>query len=151
VLHRARALAEQGGARTVGLRTGPDDEAGRTMAERGVDVAARKGCLSCHSLDGQRHLAPSFRGLYGRYVQLASGGQMLADEAYLTRSMMDPLADIVAGFNPIMPTYQGQLEPADVAALLELIKSLRWPLPRPEGIAYPPGATLPGASEEPPP
>lgn len=144
----AKAIAAQGGPRAVGLRIEQDDDAGRTMAQRGLDVAARRGCLSCHSLDGQRHLGPSFRGLYGRYEQLDDGTRVLADEAYLTRSMMEPHAQVVASYAPIMPTYQGQLEPAEVGALLELIKSLRWPLPLPEGIAYPKAATLPDVTRE---
>ena len=64
-------------------------------------------------------------GLYGSRVTLAGGESVVADEAYLTESMMDPLAKIVAGFQPVMPTYQGRLTPGDTAAVLELIKSVR--------------------------
>lgn len=109
----------------------------RSMALRGRDVAARKGCLSCHTLDGQRHVGPSFRGLWGRNELLADGSQVLAEDGYLTRSMMDPAAQIVAGYAPVMPTYLGQLEPEEVGALLELIKSLRDPVQQPASIDYP--------------
>ncbi len=50
---------------------------------------------------------------------------MIADEAYLTESMMDPLAKIHAGYAPVMPSYHGLLSPGEVAAMIELIKSLR--------------------------
>ena len=50
---------------------------------------------------------------------------MVADEAYLTESMMDPLAKIHAGYAPVMPSYHGLLSPAETAAVVELIKSLR--------------------------
>jgi len=107
-----------------------------SMAQRGLEVAARKGCLSCHSVDGQPHIGPSFRGLYGRVEQLENG-TVRVDEAYLTKSMMEPMADVVRGYRPVMPTYLGQLQPAEVGALLELIRSLREPLPTPPGIGYP--------------
>ena len=115
-----------------------------SMAQRGLEVAARRGCLSCHSLDGQRHVGPSFRGLYLRRQRLIDG-EVVADDAYLTRSMMEPNAQIVAGYAPVMPTYLGQLDPAEVGALLELIKSLRAPMPSPPGVDYPP---LPSAAPE---
>lgn len=112
----------------------------RTMAERGRDVAARKGCLSCHTLDGQPHLGPTWRGLWGSWRPIAGGNRTLADDAYLTRSMMDPGVEVVEGYPNLMPTYQGQLEPEDVGSLIELIKSLRDPLPPPKDVKLP---TLP--------
>ncbi|AKU90246.1 cytochrome c oxidase subunit II [Vulgatibacter incomptus] len=101
----------------------------KSLADRGRLVAERRGCLSCHTLDGQQHIAPTWRGLWGSTVILSDGSQVVADEAYLTESMMDPMAKVVAGFLPVMPTYQGLLEPAEVAALLELMRSIRDPLP----------------------
>lgn len=101
----------------------------QSMADRGKLVAERKGCLACHTLDGQRHIGPTWRGLWNKIVTLDNGEQVVADEKYLTRSMMDPMVQIVAGFAPVMPTYQGLLEPAEIGALLELIRSLEAPLP----------------------
>jgi cytochrome c oxidase subunit 2 len=101
------------------------------MAEQGKRVAAEKGCLKCHTLDGTAHIGPTWVGLWGRVVPLEGGGQVLADEEYLTQSMMEPKAKVVLGFNPVMPSFHGLLEPADVAALLELIKSLRTEAPPP--------------------
>ena len=46
-------------------------------------------------------------GLYGRTVQLAGGGIVHADEAYIRESILNPQAKIVAGFQPLMPTFQG--------------------------------------------
>lgn len=105
------------------------------LAERGEEVAARRGCLRCHTTDGSPHIGPSFAGLHGATIPLQDGGEIVADEAYLTESMMDPLAHVHAGFTPVMPSYKGMLEPAEVAALLELIESLRAPVP---ARAYPP-------------
>lgn len=107
--------------------------------QRGLRVATEKGCLRCHTTDGTEHIGPTWQGLWGRRVQLEGGGEVEADAGYLTESMMDPMAKIVAGYRPVMPTYQGQLAPAETAALLELIKRLQE-----HGIAgAPPGAGVP--------
>lgn len=95
------------------------------LVAMGRDVAVRRACTACHTLDGQRHIGPTWSGLYGSEVTLSDGRRLVADDAYLTRSMMDPLADVVAGYQPVMPTYRGQLSAAEAGALVELIKSLR--------------------------
>jgi cytochrome c oxidase subunit II len=97
------------------------------LAARGREVAARYACFNCHTIDGRVHIGPTWKDLYHSRVPLEGGGEVRADEAYLTESMMDPRAKIVRGFTPVMPSYQGVLEPADVAALVEYIKSLALP------------------------
>ncbi len=99
------------------------------LARAGELVAARAGCLKCHSLDGSEHIGPSWAGLYGARVPLEGGGEALVDPAYITESMMDPRAKIHAGFKPVMPSFQGALTPADTAAIIALLKSLREPNP----------------------
>ena len=91
----------------------------------GTEAAAQQGCLRCHTLDGTPHIGPTWAGLYRSRVPLTSGGTVVADEAYLTESMMDPLAKIHAGYAPVMPSYHGLLSPAETGAMIELIKSLR--------------------------
>ena len=95
------------------------------MIARGREAAMKNGCLACHTLDGQRHVGPSWSRLFGSTVELQGGGTTVADEAYLTESMMDPLAKIVDGYNPVMPSYRGHLSPEDVGAIVELIRSLK--------------------------
>jgi cytochrome c oxidase subunit 2 len=95
------------------------------LVEEGRRVASEQGCLKCHSIDGTRHIGPTWTDLYGRDEKLATGKTVHADEAYLTKSMMDPSADVVAGYQNVMPTYQGKLSPPDAAAIVEFIKSLR--------------------------
>jgi cytochrome c oxidase subunit II len=95
------------------------------LVRAGRDVAGRRGCLSCHTLDGQPHVGPTWAGLYESQVPLQGGGTVVADDAYLTRSMMDPQVEVVAGFKGVMPTYRGVLEEPEVAALVELIRSLK--------------------------
>ncbi|MFW5875488.1 MAG: cytochrome c oxidase subunit II [Myxococcota bacterium] len=106
-----------------GQAAGPEPAA--DLVSRGVEAASRYGCLGCHTLDGQDHVGPTFRGLYGTEVALADGTTVVADEDYLTMSMMEPLEMIVRGYDPVMPSYAGVIDEQDVAPLVELIKSLR--------------------------
>lgn len=117
--------------RAPGATTHPlaEGEPGRngdltSLAARGARVAARRGCLRCHTLDGTPHLGPSWARLYGHEVPLANGATVVADAAYLTESMMDPMAKVHRGYTPIMPTYRGILDPGETASLLELMRSL---------------------------
>jgi cytochrome c oxidase subunit 2 len=102
-----------------------DALANTDLPSRGRAVAIRRACFACHTDDGQRHIGPTWRGLYMSRVTLTDGRIVTADEAYLTKSMMEPRADIVAGYRPIMPTYHGILEEPETAALVEFIKTLR--------------------------
>jgi cytochrome c oxidase subunit 2 len=116
-------------------------EQGGTTARRDTPVTAQTpdafaitaaaGCLKCHSIDGSKHLAPSFAGLYGSRQTLAGGAQVLVDEGYITESMMRPERDRVAGYPLIMPSYQRKLDAAQAAAIVEYIRSLK-DLPRGE-------------------
>lgn len=102
-------------------RAGPPGE----LAARGREIAHRRGCVACHSLDGAIGTGPSFLHLYGSERRLVDGRHVVADDAYLTRAMALPNADVVLGYPAIMPTYQGLLEPAETGALLELLRSLQ--------------------------
>jgi cytochrome c oxidase subunit 2 len=113
---------------------------GSGLAERGKTVAAERGCLRCHSLDGSPFIGPTWAGAFGAMRQTADGREIVIDEAYLTESMMDPQAVVAAGFQPVMPSYQGLLSPADAAAILELIRSLRDV--RPASVVPPPVAPI---------
>ena len=68
------------------------------------------------TVDGTPHIGPTWAGLFARSIPLRGGGRVVADEAYLTESMMDPLARIHLGFLPVMPSYRGQLGAAQVGA-----------------------------------
>lgn len=116
----------------------------------GQRLAADHGCLRCHTVDGTPHLGPTWAGVYGSTITMASGDKIVADEAYLTESMMDPLREIRAGFTPIMPTYRGILEGVDVAAIVAFIKSLPAEAPQsPLPLApLPPAPVIPPPTEE---
>ena len=108
------------------------------LSRAGVEAAAGHGCLRCHTLDGTPHIGPTWAGLFRSTVPLKGGGSVVADEEYLTESMMEPQVKIRAGFPPVMPSYHGLLGAADTAAIVELIKSLRDVSPRPQPPPEPP-------------
>jgi len=118
------------GAQDASAAPGEVVLAGSNLVEEGRRVAAEQGCLKCHTVDGERHIGPTWVDLYGRREKLKDGQVVLADETYITRSMMDPAAQIVAGYQNVMPTYQGRLSPPEVAAVVEFIKSLKTPAVR---------------------
>jgi cytochrome c oxidase subunit 2 len=97
---------------------------GSSLVAEGQRLAGENGCLKCHTVDGTPHIGPTWTGLYGKSEKLANGKTVVADEGYLTKSMMDPGADIVAGYQNVMPTFQGRLSPPETAAIVEYIKSL---------------------------
>jgi cytochrome c oxidase subunit 2 len=113
---------------------GPPSDSNLTSV--GQAVAVHRACFACHTIDGQRHVGPTWRGLYGSEVKLTDGRVVKADEGYLTKSMMEPRADVVEGFNPVMPSYHSLLTEPETAALVEFIKSLR-DIPTEPGVALP--------------
>jgi cytochrome c oxidase subunit 2 len=92
--------------------------------EAGGKLFAARGCQQCHSVDGTGRTGPTLKGIFGHEVVTAEGGRVLADETYLRRSMLEPMADVVAGFEPVMPTYQGRLTDREIDAVIAYIKSL---------------------------
>jgi cytochrome c oxidase subunit 2 len=62
--------------------------------------------------------------LFGRPVKLSDGTTVIADEAYIRESVLYPSAKIVAGYQPIMPTYKGQVSEEQLLQLMAYIKSL---------------------------
>jgi cytochrome c oxidase subunit 2 len=92
--------------------------------EGGLQVYNKNACVTCHSLDGSVMTGPSFLGIWGKQEQMADGTTVTVDENYIRESILEPNAKIVAGFQPAMPTYQGLLDDDQIAAVIELIKSL---------------------------
>ena len=93
-----------------------------------LDVAGGRlfqqlGCESCHRANNEGR-GPSLVGVYGSEVELANGDTVTADDGYLRESILTPNAKVVAGFEPVMPTYQGQLSEEEIVQLIAYIKSL---------------------------
>ena len=94
---------------------------------RGKKLAADNGCTSCHSLDGKKLVGPTWLGLYGSSVELADGSNVMADDQYITESIIDPGKQIVGGYPPgIMPnTYESTLSEQQILDILAFIQSLK--------------------------
>lgn len=103
----------------------PSDNFRGDLVSYGRRVAMVQGCFKCHSVDGQPHIGPTWLDLYRRKTTLENGETLIADEAYLTDSMMDPYAKVVKGYQKVMPSFRGKLTAPETAALVEFIKSLR--------------------------
>ena len=95
--------------------------AGPSAADSGAALFERFGCNLCHRPGGS---GPPLAGLFGKTVELADGGKIVADENYLRESIVAPRAKIVAGYQPIMPTYKGLISEEGLLQLIAYIKSL---------------------------
>jgi len=90
----------------------------------GEKLFVEKACTTCHLPNG-RGRAPSLNGLYGAKVLFADGSTVTADDAYIRESILNPQAKIVAGYQPLMPSFQGQLTEEQIIDLTSYIKSLQ--------------------------
>lgn len=93
----------------------------------GAKTALRKGCASCHSLDGKRKPGPTWKGLYGSQRELATGQVVVADDEYIRRAILKPRTEIVKGWpRSLMPKdLDKKLSDEQIEAIIELIKSVR--------------------------
>jgi len=94
-----------------------------SFAETGQKLFQSLGCTNCHRFDTQGR-GPNLVGVYGKPVLLTDGQSMIADDAYIRESILNPGAKIVAGFRPIMPSFQGVVTEDQLLALVAYIKSI---------------------------
>jgi cytochrome c oxidase subunit 2 len=94
-----------------------------SMAMEGRKLFLKLQCVACHSADAHAK-APVLEGLYRTQVELQDGRTVLADDDYLRESILNPPAKVVRGFQPIMPSFQDQVDEMEILQLLAFIKSL---------------------------
>lgn len=95
---------------------------GDSLADQGAKLFVQMGCSGCHGGSAVVR-APSLAGLYGRPVPIAGGGFVTAEEGYLRDSILMPQKQVVAGYAPIMPSYEGTASEDDVVKLVAYLKS----------------------------
>jgi cytochrome c oxidase subunit 2 len=93
-----------------------------TLADQGKALAQSKGCVACHSVDGSPSVGPTWKGLAGSSRTLADGTTVQADKDYLEKSISDPMAQLVKGAPPIMPSTEMSAD--ELQALVAYIESL---------------------------
>ena len=94
-----------------------------SLASAGAKLFQDLACNTCHRPDAQGR-GPVLEGLFGKTVTLQSGETVTVDEAYVRESILQPAAKVAAGFQPIMPTFQGLVTEEQLLELIEYVKSL---------------------------
>ena len=95
----------------------------QTLAAQGERLFRSYGCSGCHEPGGTVR-APSLEGVFGGPVPLSDGSVVTADEHYIRDSILNPQAQVAAGYQPVMPTFAGQISEDDLAKLVAYIESV---------------------------
>jgi cytochrome c oxidase subunit 2 len=103
-------------------------EATASMAEthKGRRLLSEKGCLGCHSVDGTAKVGPTLKGVFDHRVTVLENGkqkQIVADEAYLKKSILQPGSDVVKGYQPVMPTLP--LTKGELKTIIDYLKTIQ--------------------------
>ena len=115
------------------------------MADQGHKLFDRYACVTCHVTDQPEH-APPLTNVFGHPVQLEDGRTVIADEAFLRESILNPSAKVVKGYQPnIMPVFEGQINEEGLLQLIVYIKSLSDSTAAPETHRDSPAGAIPPA------
>jgi cytochrome c oxidase subunit 2 len=117
------------------LAGGPPAESPVAAGEK---LFTELNCITCHRPDSAGR-GPVLAGIFDRPVKLADGTSAVADEAYVRESIVNPAAKVTAGYQPVMPTFQGQVSEEQLIALIAYIRSLQVPQERGAAPAAAPG------------
>jgi cytochrome c oxidase subunit 2 len=92
----------------------------------GFQLYQGRGCIGCHSIDGSPRVGPTFKGLFGNSVTVTTDGKeriVVADETYLRKSILEPGADVVKGFPPVMPPEK--LTDSELDEIVKYLETLK--------------------------
>jgi cytochrome c oxidase subunit 2 len=103
-------------------------ESQTSLADQGFEVLKRNSCNACHSSDGSKLIGPTYKGVWGETQTVITDGQtrqITVDSAYVRRSIFDPNADVVEGYNKgQMLPYEGVVTDQEIGLIIEYLKSL---------------------------
>jgi len=99
-----------------------------SLASAGSKLFQDLACNTCHRPDAQGR-GPVLQNLFGKTVTLASGENVVVDEAYIRESILTPSQKVTAGFQPVMPTFQWLVSEEGILQLIEYVKSLKTDMP----------------------
>ena len=116
-----------------------------SAASQGQKLFQERGCASCHQVEpgGQQGRGPTLYALFGKQQAVEGGASVTVDESYIRESILNPRAHVAAGFQDIMPAFQGQLSEEQILQLVAYIRSLA---PAAAGAGGGAGAAAPGAT-----
>lgn len=116
-------------AASIGLAAcGGDGESAVQLSPAGAvgrDTALQKGCAACHGTEGEGRVGPPLQGLFGSTVSLDDGTTVVADEAYIVESILEPNAKKVDGY--ALPMPQTNLTDEELASIVDYIRELGGP------------------------
>lgn len=95
----------------------------KVPVEMGQELYNKKGCKTCHTLDGSANTGPTWKGLFGRHETFTDGGGVTVDENYIRESVLDPGKHVVQGFQNVMP--KTTLSDPQIDCLIAFIKTLK--------------------------
>jgi cytochrome c oxidase subunit 2 len=102
-----------------------------TLAQSGAVLFRELGCSGCHVNSSAVH-APPLEGLYGKLVPLSDGTFARVDDKYIRDHILLPASQVPAGYQPVMPTFQGRISEEQLLELIAYIKSLGDETPPPK-------------------
>lgn len=95
-----------------------------SLASQGEQLFQKYACATCHTNDATGR-GPVLAGIVGKAVPLADGRSVVADDNYLRESILNPTAKVAAGFQPIMPAFQGQVSEEDLIRIIAFVKTMQ--------------------------
>jgi cytochrome c oxidase subunit 2 len=108
-----------------------EDMSEKELLERlqrtGERLSQVKGCNACHTVDGSKLVGPTYKGIFGRKEIVITDGErreVVVDEEYIRRSILNPNADLVEGYQPLMPSQEGMITEEEIKAIIEYLKTL---------------------------
>ncbi len=94
----------------------------------GTQLLTIKGCTACHSLDGTKLVGPTFQGMFGRSETVLTDGnprEIVVDEEYMRKSMLEPNVDVVEGYQALMPPQGTLVSDEELDSIIEVLKGLK--------------------------
>ena len=121
--YEAWLSGELGAPRAVAGLPGNISAPEGSMPAKGQQLFQDLGCQVCHQLEKQG-IGPVLAGIFGTQVKLQTGETVTADESYVRESILNPQAKVTAGFQPLMPPFQGRVNEEQLMQLIAYIKAL---------------------------
>jgi cytochrome c oxidase subunit 2 len=136
MLTKVRALPEESfkgwyEEKALEVTTSQSAESGKQAIPSAKSAGARllqtKGCMACHSTDGSQMVGPTFKGVFGKQETVLVEGiekNIVANEEYLRRAILQPQLEVVKGYNALMPPQEGQISEEELVAIIQHLKEL---------------------------